>query len=386
MRTLVGWLVVGVVATGCGACRTFPAAPDCKRVTGDPGPKGIVRVRAELVVDGLEVPWAIAFLPDGDLLVTERPGRLRLVEDGALVPTPVATVEVDPGGEGGLQGLALHPSFATNRLFFIYFTTVKDGEKRNRLERWQLSEDHRTATFESRLLDDIPAAQYHHGGRLRTGPDGMLYVSIGDARETETSQDPAAITGKLLRLTPDGKVPDDNPIPGNPAFLLGLRNSEGFDWPTRDTLWVTDHGPSGELLRRGHDEVTVARAGDNLGWATVYGCESSEGMKAPALTWRSAVPPGGAAVYTGDAIAPWKGSLLIGTLSSRHLHRVQFSEDAQQLAAHEVYFEGDPPAGLGRLREVAMGPDGHLYVTTSNCDDRGTCPATKDRIVRIVPD
>lgn len=385
MRTFLSWLVIGVVATGCGACRTFPNAPDCQLVTGAPGPQGSVPVRAEPVVNGLEVPWSLAFLPDGDLLVAERPGRLRLFENGALVEAPVATVEVDPGGEGGLQGLALHPSFATNRLFFIYFTTVKDGEKRNRLERWQLSEDHRTASFESRLLDDIPAAQYHHGGRLRVGPDGMLYVSVGDARETETAQDPNSLTGKLLRLTPDGTVPDDNPIAGNPLFLLGLRNSEGFDWRSPDLLWVTDHGPSGELLRSGHDEVHVARRGDNLGWATIYGCEANEGMTSPVLTWRDAVPPGGAAVYTGDAIAAWKGSLLIGTLGSRHLHRVQFSDDGQKVTSHEVYFEGDPPAGLGRLREVIMGPDGHLYVTTSNCDGRGTCPATKDQILRIIP-
>lgn len=388
MRAFRGMALVGVLAfgaAGCNACRNLPDAATCTLVEDGFGPPGTVEVKTEVVVNGLEVPWAIAFLPDGDLLVTERPGRIRLVEDGALVPGPVATVGVDPGGEGGLQGLALHPDFATNRLFFIYFTAEEDGARRNRLERWTLSEDHRSASLDKVLLEGIPAAQYHHGGRLRVGPDGMLYVSIGDAREPDLAQDPNALNGKLLRLTPDGDVPADNPEGGRRAWLSGLRNVEGFDWRDADTLLITDHGPSGELARSGHDEVTVARKGDNLGWPEIYRCETRDGLVSPSISWVKAAPPGGAAIYTGTRIPEWKGSLLIGTLGSRHLQRVVFGEDGVGVAKHETYFLGDPPNGLGRLRETIMGPDGELYVTTSNCDGRGSCPATKDAILRVVP-
>ncbi|HEV8675806.1 MAG TPA: PQQ-dependent sugar dehydrogenase [Methylomirabilota bacterium] len=352
----------------------------CLLVERDYGPDGRVPIRVEAVVTGLEVPWALAFLPGGDLLVTERAGRIRRVANGRLQPEPVARISVE-GGEGGLLGLALHPGFAENRLFFIYFTVRKAGAAVNRVERWKLATDGRSAERERLILDDIPAARFHDGGRLRIGPDGMLYVGTGDAGEPARAQDRESLAGKLLRLTPEGRVPPDNPFPGSPVFLWGIRNTQGFDWLDADTLVVTDHGPSGELGRSGHDEVNVARKGANLGWPTVYGCQQSAGMVAPRLTWTRAAPPGGAALYTGQNIAGWRGSLLIGTLGSRHLHRVVAFQAGR--VEHEVYLRGDPPDGYGRLRDVIMGPDGHLYVTTSNCDGRGRCPRDGDKVLRL---
>lgn len=346
------------------------------------GPAGTVPVRAEVVVDGLEVPWGIAFLPNGDLLVTERPGRLRLIHGGVLQPAPVARIDVSAEGESGLLGIALHPDFASNRLFFLYYTHQGGQGPVNRVERWRLAPDGTSATADKVLLDGIPASPAHDGGRLRIGPDRMLYVGTGDGRVPENAQRPDSLNGKLLRLTPDGEIPADNPIPGNPLFLLGIRNTEGFDWIDRETMVVVDHGPSGELNRAGHDEVNVASAGENLGWPTIFGCEAREGLVSPVLTWTQAVPPGGAAIYTGDRIPAWKGSVLVGTLGSRHLHRVQLDpQDPRRLLSHEVYFDRQ----FGRLRDVAMGPDGELYVTTSNCDGRGDCPAAKDAILRIAP-
>lgn len=356
---------------------TADAAADCRLVEEGFGPAGAVEVRAETVVSGLEVPWGLAFLPNGDLLVTERPGRLRLVRDGQLVPEPVATVETASTSEGGLLGLALHPEFASNRLFYLYVTAA-DGGATNRVERWRLSDDGTTAERDRVILDGIAASRFHNGGRLRFGPDGMLYVGTGDAREPDLSQDPQSPNGALLRLTPDGAIPYDNPTPGSPVFLSGIRNTQGWDWPgDASTVWLTDHGPSGELGRRGHDEVSVAHAGDNLGWPTIYGCEEQQGFVTPVLTWEEAAPPGGAAVYTGSAIPEWRGSLLIGTLGSEHLHRVVIEDG--RLVQHEGYFAGEH----GRLREVTMGPDGELYVTTSNCDGRGNCPPEGDVILRV---
>jgi glucose/arabinose dehydrogenase len=337
-------------------------------------------VRVEEVVTGLEVPWGIAFLPNGDMLVTERAGRVRLVRDRNLRPQPVATVNVTDSGEGGLLGIAAHPDFNSNRWFYLYYTGVKNGTEVNRVERWQLSPDGVSATRDRLILDDIPVAVYHNGGRIRFGPDGMLYIGTGDARNPDSAQDQKSLAGKILRLTPDGQVPSDNPFSGSPVYITGIRNTQGFDWVNDSTLWVTDHGPSGELGRSGHDKASLARAGDNLGWPTTYRCESQPGLVTPSIVWRQALPPGGSVIYTGDAIPEWKNSLMIATLRSEHLQRVVFNpRSPQQVERHEVYLQGQQ----GRLRDAVMGPDGELYVTTSNCDGRGSCPPEGDKILRI---
>lgn len=363
---------LALLAIALCACDDASLDPNCTLVEEGPGPNSAVLVDVETVVTGLEVPWSIAFLPDGSMLVSERRGRIRAVV-GGVVDRTVAEVPIAPGEEGGLLGLALAPDFATSRAFFIYFTAAGDV---NRLERWTLSADGQSAAPELTLIDSIPAAQLHDGGRLRIGPDGMLYVGTGDARDPDLAQDSDSLSGKILRLTPTGAVPADNPFPGSPVFILGIRNTQGFDWLDDGSMIVTDHGPSGELGREGHDEVNIATAGANLGWPDIYGCEIDDGMIAPILTWEEAVPPGGAAIYRGDAIPEWRGNLLLGSLGAEHLHRVML--DGHSLAGHEVSF-----AGQGRLRDVIMGPDGDLYVTTSNCDGRGACPADGDRILRV---
>ncbi len=380
------WLIVGLAAgaMSCSCSPSGPIDPSCILMDDGFGPKGSVSVKVEAVATGLEVPWGIAFLPGGDMLVTERPGRIRAIRGGKLTG-PIAELAVATEDESGLLGIAAHPDFASNKLFYVYMTVEEGGERWNRVARMRLSDDGLSATQDKVIIDRIPGEKYHDGGRLRFGPDGMLYVGTGDAREPDTAQDPNNLSGKILRVTPDGDVPADNPLPGKRAFLTGIRNTQGFDWfDDNKTMAVTDHGPSGDTTRWGHDEVNVATAGQNLGWPTIYSCESASGMVTPRLTWDEAAPPGGAAFYRGDAIPEWKGSLLIGTLKSKHLHLVAFDPKTPgKVARHEVYLEGDPPNGFGRLRDVIMGPDGALYVTTSNCDGRGECPGDKDKILRI---
>ncbi|HEY8429701.1 MAG TPA: PQQ-dependent sugar dehydrogenase [Sandaracinaceae bacterium] len=351
----------------------------CELVEEGFGPRGTVPVRAEEVANGLEVPWGILFLEGGDLLVTERPGRLRLVRDGRLEPEPLATIDAVHAGEGGLLGIAAHPDFERNGRFYLYVTARTRGGAANRVEEWRLVPDRDAPRAErvGTILEGIPAARFHDGGRLRVGPDRMLYVATGDARSPRLAQDRQSLAGKILRLRLDGAEAGARPE----VFALGVRNVQGFDWREDGALVVTDHGPSGEFGRRGLDEVSVVRRGANLGWPEVSGCDAHEGMVRPSLTWRAAAPPGGAAFYTGSAIAAWRGSLLVGTLGSRHLHRVVFEPGSARVRAHEVYFRNE----LGRIREVVMGPDGHLYVTTSNCDGRGECPPDGDKIYRIVP-
>lgn len=389
MRALLAFPISAAVLSACGSCLSFPRAsqaegkePGCLLVpAGSFGPAGTAKVRAETVADGLEIPWGIAWLPGGDALVTERPGRVRFLRQGKLLAAPVAKVPVAHNDEHGLLGVAAHPRFEENRFFYLYGTFEEGGKKVNRVERWRLSADSPSAERDRVVFDGIDAAAYHDGGRIRFGPDGMLYVGTGDARHPDSSQDPKSPNGKLLRLTPEGGVPADNPAKGSPVFLSGIRNTQGWDWPdAKDArlVWLTDHGPSGELRRRGHDEVNVARAGDNLGWPAIYGCEQKTAMVSPSLTWERAVPPGGAAIARSDAIPAWKGALVIGSLGSTHLHVVHLA--GRRVSRHEVYFENE----YGRLRDVTEGPDGHLYVTTSNCDGRGDCGPNKDRILRIV--
>ncbi|HEY9735234.1 MAG TPA: PQQ-dependent sugar dehydrogenase [Trichocoleus sp.] len=352
----------------------------CQLVEQGYGPPGTVNVRVEEVATGLEVPWGIAFLPNGDMLVTERAGRVRLVQSGQLRPQPVATINATDVGEGGLLGIAVDPDFASNRFFYVYYTANQGGGRVNLVERWQMDSAGLTAVRDRTILGGIPVAQYHNGGRIRFGPDGMLYIGTGDARDPDLSQNADSLAGKILRVTRDGAVPPDNPFPGSPVYITGIRNTQGFDWLDSETLVVTDHGPSGELGRRGHDKASLARAGDNLGWPTVYRCDTQAGLVEPSIVWQQALPPGGSVIYTGTSIPEWQGSLIIATLRSEHLQRVVFDPQVPgQVESHEVYIQGEQ----GRLREAVMGPDGELYITTSNCDGRGSCPAGGDKILRV---
>lgn len=366
----------------------------CLRVAEKFGPPGALSLKAKKWVTGLSVPWSIAFLPNPspgrsrdsflDALVTERPGRVRLIRQGKLVTSPLLSVQVAEAGEGGLLGIALHPSFAANRLFYLYATLQNGGKTINQVSRYRLAEDLMSATFDRVILDDVPGSVVHDGGRLRFGPDGMLYIGTGDARTPKNSQDLSTPAGKLLRLTPDGEIPKDNPTPGNSAFLSGIRNTQGFDWIDDKRLALVDHGPSGDLGRTGGDELNVATTGANLGWPSSWKCEAQNGHLAPVLTWDDANPPGGVLVYRGKAIPELNQNVLMTSLGGRHLHRVVLTPGASPtVKKHETYFKGDAPQGFGRLRDIVQGPDGAIYVTTSNCDGRGTCPDDRDAILRI---
>jgi glucose/arabinose dehydrogenase len=219
------------------------------------------------------------------------------------------------------------------------------------------------------------------GGTIRR----ILYIGTGDAGVPELSQDPSSLAGKLLRVTDAGEIPADNPIPGEAAYLTGVRNTQGFDWRDDGTLVLTDHGPSGlpvEDGRTDHDEINIVAPGDNLGSPDIYSCETREGMVTPRKTWARAMPPGGTAIYTGSSL-PWQGDVFIGVLGFEpdvgHLHRISLDASGEVTRSETYLREED---GFGRLRDVVMGPDGHLYVTTSNCDGRGEC-GTGDRILRL---
>ena len=369
----------------------------CRIDAQAPGPVSDLALQVDVVVDGLEVPWGLAILPDGDLLVTERPGRVRLIEQGQLIAEPILEprIGVPPplfgvdllGPEGGLLGVVLHPDFAQNRLFYLFYNLEPEPDRfTGRIERYLLAPDGRSAELDRIIADELPAGVHHQGGRMRIGPDGMLYVGVG-AFEPSEAQDPNTLAGKMLRLDLDGSIPPDNPDPTSPIFLSGIRNTQGFDWLDDHNLVVVDHGPSGLELDmpelRGFDEVNVVQAGDNLGWPLAWGCDDAPGAVEPALTWNNSVPPTGGSFYRDAALPELTGRFLFTTVGrdfGRHLHSVEFApEPPYAVVSHEVHLFNQ----FGRLRTVVPDGAGGLYVMTSNCDGRGVCPPQGDVLLRI---
>lgn len=233
------------------------------------------------LASGLDIPWGMAFVPDGRLFVTERPGRLRVIVAGVLQPAAVVTLPVEATGEGGLLGLAADPGFATNGHLYVYYTYRSGANLFNRVARLAVTGS--SAVQDRVLLEGIPGASNHDGGRIKVGPDGLLYVTTGDAGNSSLSQDQGSLASKILRMTRDGAVPPGNPFPSSYVYTLGHRNPQGLAWDSSGTLYATEHGPSS------NDEVNRVGAGLNYGWPTIVG----SGGTAPFV--RSDLP-----VFPGD--------------------------------------------------------------------------------------
>ena len=325
--------------------------------------------RVSVVAAGLEVPWALAFAPDGALYVTERPGRIRVVRDGRLDPTPLATLAVAAVGEGGLMGLALDPAFAATGRLYVCYTAARAGRIVNRVTT--LVVRGHGAEAERALLDDIPGASVHDGCRLKFGPDGKLYVTTGDAGDGRLAQRRESPAGKILRLNHDGSVPADNPFPGSPVYSLGHRNVQGIAWDAGGRLFASEHGPSG--FPGGHDEINLIRPGRNYGWPDVYGTGGEPRYVDPLVeSGRDTWAPSGIAIL-GD-------HLYVTALRGRRLLRMRLTAEGG-IPEVTAWLAG----AHGRLRDVVVGPDGALYVATSNRDGRGSPAADDDRILRVVP-
>ena len=260
--------IAGVAAVGsCSADVVVgpkPQAVEDRFLAEVPG------VRVTSWVEGLEAPWSLVFLPDGRALVSERPGRIRVIEGGRLRPEPMAVLDVAQGGEGGLMGLALHPRFPAEPYLYAMHTHRDARGTTNRVVRFKLEGD--AARFDRVIVSGIPGARNHNGGRIGFGPDGMLYVGTGETFEAELAQDRDSLGGKLLRVTPEGGVPADNPTPGSLIYTSGHRNIQGLAWhPETGHLFASEHGPSGEFGLRAFDEINVIAAGGNYGWPRVVG-------------------------------------------------------------------------------------------------------------------
>ncbi len=343
------------------------------------------KFRVETVATGLEVPWAFAWLPNGDLIFTERPGRVRIIEGGKLRPEPVFVVpDVEPSSESGLMDVSLHPDFASKNFLYLAYAYRGDG-KQVKIVRYKFVDSQ--LTDPTIIIENIPAAPNHAGTRARFGPDGKLYITTGDATEWETAQLMTSLSGKTLRLNDDGAVPDDNPFVNQKGarpeiWSLGHRNAQGLAWqPGSGLMFQTEHGPSQfEGRGGGADEVNIVEAGKNYGWPAIYGDRTQAGMETSLLEYSPACAPASATFYNGEKFPEFKGNLFFGCLRSARIIRVVL--DGRRVVSQEDLLEGK----VGRVREIAEGPDGLIYFSTSNRDGRGSPAENDDRIMRLMPE
>ena len=344
------------------------------------------------VAEGLVTPWSIAFLPDGDMLITERPGRLRIVRNGSLLPDPVPGVpDVFAEGQGGLLDVLPHPDFASNRLLYLSYSGPNGGESTTVVARGR---------FENDRLDNVEEifvaqsqGRGHYGSRLAFDPDGFLFITVGERQapatgdlEAHPAQDPSNHHGTVIRLHDDGSVPDDNPFVGRPGVLpeiwsYGHRNSQGLAiHPETGDVWITEHGP------QGGDELNLIHPGLNYGWPVVgYGVNYTsglaihegtqrEGMESPVHFWVPSIATSGLAFYTGDRFPDWQGDLLVGGLAGERVDRLTMSPDGKEVVRKETILQG-----MGRVRDVRQSPDGYVYVSI---EDRAGAPTD---VVRLEP-
>jgi glucose/arabinose dehydrogenase len=340
--------------------------------------------KVETVIPNLEIVWSIVWAPDDRMIFTERPGRVRVYENGKLRQQPLFVVpDVEPKGESGLMSIALHPQFASNHLLYLSYAYKSGDGQRVRVARYR--EAPNGFTDRKAIIEDIPATYLHAGCRLRFGPDGKLYITTGDATQGELAQKLDSLAGKTLRLNDDGTVPSDNPFVGQAnarpeIWTYGNRNSQGIDFqPGTNILWETEHGPSGFDGPGGGDEVNILERGKNYGWPVIHHRMTREGMEAPILEYTPACAPGSGMFYRGSTFPKFKGNFFFGCLRGERIIRV--AANGRQVVSQENLLEGK----YGRIRDVAEGPDGYIYFSTSNRDGRGSPAKDDDRILRIMP-
>lgn len=338
--------------------------------------------KIETVVDGLSYPWAIAFLPDGDMLVTERPGRLRRISNGKLQQQPIGNLPgVFVGGQGGLFDILLDPGFASNQRLYLSFASGTKNANATRVISARLVENslvYVNTVFTASPAKDTP---HHFGGRLALLPDQTLLITVGEGFDyRKKAQTLDNHFGKVVRINKDGTVPRDNPFVGRADVLpeiwsYGLRNPQGLLVSVDGTVWLHEHGP------RGGDELNVIRPGKNYGWpAITYGMDYSgayvspyteaPGMEQPVIYWVPSIAPAGFCEYTGDAFPHWKGNLFVAALVEKSVRRLVMGNGGV-LSQEAMFTELNQ-----RIREVRMGPDGNLYLLTDS--DEG-------QILRVSP-
>ncbi|MCO4292357.1 PQQ-dependent sugar dehydrogenase [Solitalea sp. MAHUQ-68] len=360
------------------------ACISCKNNNGDesppPGSDTTFTVNVSTLIKGLDTPWEMTQLTNGRVLVTERPGRIREINNGVLESQPWLDLSssVDERGESGLLGISADPDFNTNKYVYVAYTYSNEGNFLLKLVRLKENTSGK-GEINKVLVDNIRANTSHDGGAVKFGPDKKLYWTVGDAGNTSSAQNLNSLNGKILRLNTDGSIPSDNPDPASYVYSYGHRNPQGLAWqPKTNQLYSTEHGPSGSPTCC-RDELNYIEKGKNYGWPNIYGDQTATGMVSPILfsgndyTWA----PGGATFITKGK---WKGDLLFTGLRGQSLYRVVLdSKDNRKVLHLYKHFENE----YGRLRDVMQMPNGDIWLAVSNKDGRGTPGTDDDRILVV---
>jgi len=320
----------------------------------------------EIIGENLEIPWEIVPLPDETFLVTERPGRIVMLDSGEKY----IVQGVEHIGEGGLLGMEISPNFEENRQLFLYYTYKEGNQIFNRVSMFRLEE--KTLLDETYILDEIPGSRFHNGGRLKFGPDGKLYITTGDSQDSNLSQDTNSLAGKILRINSDGTVPKDNPLQNNPVFAYGLRNPQGISWhPISGELFASDHGPSSQ------DEINMIIPGKNYGWPTVT-CGDGESQYEDPLACYSEFT----LAPSGIDFLPWdnleESPLYVAGLRGNMVMRIDLDEEGNFIRQEELFTD------YGRIRTVVY-YEKSLYMATNNRDGRGIPGENDDIVLKVTP-
>lgn len=338
-------------------------------------PSNHIPYEVEVVAKNLYVPWAIAINNDGTIYFTERSGAIRIIRSGRLLREPLITFYTPfvSKGESGLLGIALDPNFSINHYIYVMHSYLEGNKIYNRVVR--LVEANNKASIDRVLIDKIPGAQIHNGGRIKIGPDKKLYITTGDAANPGSAQNPASLAGKILRIELNGRIPKDNPFPNSPVYSLGHRNPQGLAWNSNNVLYESEHGQSA------HDEINIIEPGVNYGWPIVQGDETTKEINVEKPLIHSGEDTWAPSGITFITQGPWQGKLLVANLRGQQLLLISLTEKGTSVRSVESLLKNE----YGRLREVVQGKDGFIYLTTSNKDGRGNPDISDDRIIRLIP-